>query len=78
MKSLIDHLFSFKKAVTFNNVKIYHETETAVLVELNDQTIWLPKDIIVSRKRDLVNLKIPFDLLRKKFPPKKYKQFAHY
>ena len=78
MKSLRDQFFSSRKVVTFKDVKIYHETETAVLVELNDQTVWLPRHrITVKKNENLATIKMPYSLLLKKFPPKKYKQFTN-
>lgn len=79
MKMLSDWFLSFRRAATFEDVEIYHETETAILVELNEQTIWLPKNKIkISRQNDLATITIPLDIIRKKFPSKKYTQFSDY
>lgn len=79
MKLLLDQFFSSRKVVTFKDVKIYHETDSAILVELKDHTVWLPKKKVkVNKQKNLATITIPLNFIRKKFPSKKYKQFAQY
>ena len=76
MKRLFEQ-FLTPRSVTFEGVKIYHETESAVLVELKDHSIWLPKkNIDLKRKNGKARLIIPLWLLKKKFPSGKYREFA--
>lgn len=76
---LSERFFPFRKVATFEDVKIYHETDNSILVELNDQTVWLPKKKIkVSKQNNLVTITIPVDFIRKKFPSNKYNQFSEF
>lgn len=76
MKRLFEFL-NLRKTVTFEDVKIYHETDSSVLVELKNQTIWLQKKhLSLIRENGIITLVIPRWLLRKKFPPPKYNQFT--
>ena len=79
MKLWNEGFFAFRKTVTFKDVKIYHETETSILVELHEQSVWLPKNKIkVNKQNSLAEITIPIDFIRKKFPAHKYKQFSDY
>jgi len=77
MKRLFRQFFNLRKAVTFEDVKIYHESESAVLVELKDQTIWLSKkNITLLKQNGSATVTIPLWLLKRTFPSRKYKQFS--
>jgi hypothetical protein len=77
MKQIFGQFLTQRKAVTFEGVKVYHETESAVLVELKDQSIWLSKkNITLIRQNGSASIIIPLRLLKKIFPSRKYKQFS--
>lgn len=77
MKRLFKQLVNPRKKITFEDVEIFHETESAVLVELKDQSIWLSKrNITLTRQNGHATLTIPLSVLKKIFPSIKYRQFS--
>lgn len=67
------------RKVVFEEIQIYHETDSAILVELEDQAIWLPKaEIEIAKENGAASIHVPIWLIRRKFPVKKYRQFSKY
>lgn len=76
MKLQIERLLR-RKSITLTDVKIYYETDAAILIELEDQSVWLSKmDVTIQRDRDTATITIPLWLLKKKLPSDKFKYYC--
>ncbi len=80
VKSQLTRFISFRREreIVFKDIKIYYETDSAILVELEDQSVWLPKaEIKIEKQKKSATITVPFWLVKKKFPAHKYKQFSN-
>lgn len=77
MKFKIERLLPRRRSITLENVKIYYETDAAILIELDDQSVWLSKEqIIIQRDNNNATITIPLWLLKKKLPSDKFKYYC--
>lgn len=76
MKLQIEQLLR-RRSITLSKIKIYYETDAAVLIELEEQSVWLSKaDVTIQRNEDTATITIPYWLLKKKLPSDKFKYYC--
>lgn len=76
MKLQIERLLQ-RRSITLSNRKIYYETDAAILIELEEQSVWLSKkDITIQRDEDTATITIPYWLLKKKLPSDKLRYYC--